>query len=162
MPCFLHRAFIHVPAVCLLMAVSFRTAGQSIERIQFSGLSSGGNSFQAVAGVPYGSYLSSGSGASLTVSSEYGKAVFIPLRVEPPAQGVSDMEVFPNPVMHELQIRRRSGIGKPQTLILFDALGREVSRQTLQGEHTCVDLSGLASGSYRLAGEGRSWQILKQ
>jgi hypothetical protein len=157
--CLIYRTFFILMAGFLLMAVSFRSAAQSIERIQFSGVASGNNNFQPVAGVPYASYLPFGCGASLTVSSKYGKNVFLPLRFESSVRGGGDIDVFSNHVVYELQVRRRGGIGKPETLILLDSLGRGVGRQTLEGERPALTLRACpraATGWLPMAGHGRS------
>ena len=143
------RAFFLLPAGFLLVAVSFRSAAQSIERIQFSGVASGNNNFQPVAGASFGSYLSGGTG-SLTVASEYGKSTYVPVQVKTLERPSAEVVVYPNPVADEIFIDWQSGNPTGQILVLLDASGKEVRKEVVKSSRMSLMLKDVAAGMYTL------------
>lgn len=122
---------------------------QSLERIQFSGLTSDNNNFQPVAGVPFGTYLRSNEG-SLTVGSEYGKSTFVPVQVKTLAQPSIDVSVYPNPSTGEIHIDWKSGDPSGQLLVLLDANGKEVMKEQVKSSHESLMLKDVTAGVYTL------------
>ncbi len=122
---------------------------QSIERIQFSGVASGNNNFQPVAGASFGSYLS-GNGGSLTVGSEYGKSTFVPVQVKTLERPMVDVSVYPNPSSDEVFIDWKSGDPAGQFLVLLDANGKEVRKEPVKSSHVSLMLKDVAAGMYTL------------
>ncbi len=133
----------------MLVAVSFRSAAQSIERIQFSGVASGNNNFQPVAGASFGSYLSGGTG-SLTVASEYGKSTYVPVQVKTLERPSAEVVVYPNPVADEIFIDWKSGNPTGQILVLLDASGKEVRKEVVKSSRMRLMLKDVAAGMYTL------------
>ena len=122
---------------------------QTIEHIQFSGVASGNNNFQPVAGASFGTYLSGNSG-SLTVGSEYGKSTFVPVQVKTLEQPIVDVSVYPNPSSDEIQIDWKSGDPTGQFLLLLDANGKEIRRQEVKSNHLRLIVKDIAAGVYTL------------
>jgi hypothetical protein len=122
---------------------------QSIERIQFSGVASGNNNFQPVAGASFGSYLS-GNGGSLTVGSEYGKSTFVPVQVKTLERPMVDVSVYPNPSSEEVFIDWKSGDTAGQFLVLLDANGKEVKKEPVNSSHVSLMLKDVSAGMYTL------------
>ena len=143
------RTYFLLPAGLLLVAVSFRSAAQSIERIQFSGVASGNNNFQPVAGASFGSYLSGGTG-SLTVASEYGKSTYVPVQVKTLERPSAEVVVYPNPVADEIFIDWKSGNPTGQILVLLDASGKEVRKEVVKSSRMSLMLKDVAAGMYTL------------
>ena len=137
--------FCHI----LLVFVAFRSAAQSIERIQFSGVASGNNNFQPVAGASFGSYLSGGTG-SLTVASEYGKSTYVPVQVKTLERPSAEVVVYPNPVADEIFIDWQSGNPTGQILVLLDASGKEVRKEVVKSSRMSLMLKDVAAGMYTL------------
>ena len=136
-------------AICIFLAESVPGYGQSIERIQFSGLASDNNNFQPVAGASFGTYLSGGSG-SLTVGSEYGKSTYAPVQVKSMDQPLADVVVYPNPVTDEIFVDWKSGDPSGQMLVLLDANGKEVRKEQVKSSHVSLMLKDVAAGMYTL------------
>ena len=156
-------------SACLLIFWSlagFYSHAQSIERVQFSGLSSENNRFQVVAGAPFGSFLPAGSNSgSLTVSSETGQGNFLPTSVKPETQEAgAGLRVYPNPVAADLQLEWQGRESGEVHLKLLDAAGRQVKAHHFRGKSSSLSLRELPVGSYRLQQEGnktQSWSIIK-
>jgi hypothetical protein len=143
----MHRFFSSFVFVFILV-VQVANA-QSIERIQFSGVASGNNNFQPVAGASFGSYLS-GNGGSLTVGSEYGKSTFVPVQVKALERPMVDVSVYPNPSSDEVFIDWKSGDPAGQVLVLLDANGKEVRKEQVKSSQMRLMLKDVAEGMYTL------------
>lgn len=135
--------------VFVFVLVGQKANAQSIEQIQFSGVASGNNNFQPVAGASFGTYLSGNSG-SLTVGSEYGKSTFVPVKVKTLEQPIVDVSVYPNPSSDEIQIDWKSGDPTGQFLLLLDANGKEIRRQEVKSNHIRLIVKDIAAGVYTL------------
>ncbi len=127
----------------------FSGHAQSIERIQFSGVASGNNNFQPVAGASFGSYLSGGTG-SLTVASEYGKSTYVPVQVKTLERPSAEVVVYPNPVADEIFVDWKSGNPTGQILVLLDASGKEVRKEVVKSSRMSLMLKDVAAGMYTL------------
>jgi len=143
MPKFLFSVVFVFSMICQV------ASAQSIERIQFSGVASDNNNFQPVAGASFGSYLS-GNGGSLTVGSEYGKSTFVPVQVKTLERPTVDVSVYPNPSSEEVFIDWKSGDPSGQFLVLLDANGKEVRKESVKSSRMSLILKDVAAGMYTL------------
>jgi len=162
----LFKKTLSVYILSFLCFAALRSNAQSIERIQFSGLSSENNAFQVVAGAPFGSFLPAGSNSgSLTVSSEAGQGNFLPTSVRPAdLTAENGLRVYPNPVAADLQLEWQGRESREVFLKLMDAAGRQVKEHRFRGKNSSLSLRELPAGSYRLQQEGsktQSWSIIK-
>lgn len=162
----LFKKILSVFMLSFLCLAVLRSNAQSIERVQFSGLSSENNAFQVVAGAPFGSFLPTGSGnASLTVSSEAGQGSFLPTSINPADLSAENgLRVYPNPVVADLQLEWQGRESREVFLKLLDAAGRQVKAHRFRGKSSSLSLRELPAGSYRLQQEGnktQSWSIIK-
>lgn len=132
----------------MLMCCTYTSDAQSIEKVVFSSVASNSDDFETIAGTPYGEALDGGTG-SLNVSAYYGGNtidVVTSIREETMGSGIM---LYPNPTSNFVNIGIPDG-QFPVTLKVFDGLGKIVLMAELKEQSNPLDLSQLATGTYKL------------
>jgi hypothetical protein len=131
---------------------------QSIEKISFNSVSSSNNTFQPIAGTPYGQHLSNSNG-SLTVSSEYGKTTFEDdvVTTSNTHTKPDKFKVYPNPTIERVSIELSNSNQIVNIIALYNQLGQLLELRNVVNSNEQIDFSKYENGTYfiTLGSEGK-------
>lgn len=139
--------------VSIVVMMGSMGSAQTFERVSFQSAAGGNDSFQPVVGAPF-SVTASGSGGSLTITSEYGENDFhdeIPQTVAdgyiPVADGIS---LFPNPTDYivNIAVSNAAELGYFASVEVYDMGGRLMLSQNIGEGEFSLDVSALKAGNY--------------
>ena len=141
---------MHKTILSLILLFSLITSNaQSIEKISFNSVSSSNNTFQPIAGTPYGQHLSNSNG-SLTVSSEYGKTTFEDDVVTADNIHTKSVKckVYPNPTNERVSIELGNSNQIDNIIGLYNQLGQLLESRNVVNSIEQIDFSKYENGTY--------------
>lgn len=139
--------------VSIVVIVVAMGSAQTFERVSFQSAAGGNNCFQPVVGAPF-AVATSGSGGSLTITSEYGETDYhdeIPQSVAdgyiPIAEGIS---LYPNPAEYIVNITVYNAVelGNSASVEVYDVGGHLLLSQKIGEGEFSLDVSALKAGNY--------------